>query len=35
VQSCEDVRFIRKTLDDAGGHAIQIAKIENMAGLRT
>lgn len=34
VQSCEDVRFIRKTLDDAGGHAIQIiAKIENMAGL--
>lgn len=34
VQSGEDVRFIRKTLDDAGGQTIQIiSKIENMAGL--
>lgn len=34
VQSKEDVLFIRKTLDDAGGQDIKIiSKIENMAGL--
>eukprot|EP00959_Pyramimonas_sp_CCMP1952_P101107 2115027-Pyramimonas_sp.AAC.1 len=34
VQSGDDVRFIRKILDDAGGHNIQIiCKIENEAGL--
>lgn len=34
VQSKEDVLFIRKILDDAGGQDIKIiSKIENMAGL--
>jgi len=34
VQSGEDVRFIRKTLDDAGGQDVKIiCKIENEAGL--
>lgn len=34
VQSGEDVRFIRKTLDDAGGEHVKIiSKIENEAGL--
>lgn len=34
VQSKDDVLFIRKTLDDAGGQDIKIiSKIENMAGL--
>jgi pyruvate kinase len=30
----DDVRFIRRVLDDAGGHAVKIiSKIENAAGL--
>ncbi|KXZ44735.1 hypothetical protein GPECTOR_63g60 [Gonium pectorale] len=34
VQSAEDVRFIRKTLDAAGGHGVRIiSKIESTAGL--
>ncbi|KAL6747633.1 pyruvate kinase [Haematococcus lacustris] len=34
VQSAEDVRFIRSTLDDAGGHRVKIiSKIENAEGL--
>ncbi|KAJ1479369.1 pyruvate kinase [Baffinella frigidus] len=34
-QSAEDVRFIRKTLDEAGGQDVKIiCKIENEAGLR-
>ena len=34
VQSGDDVRFIRRTLDAAGGQTIKIiSKIENMAGL--
>ena len=34
VQSAADVKFIRKVLDDVGGHSIKIiCKIENMAGL--
>lgn len=34
VQSKDDVLFIRKTLDKAGGHDVKIiSKIENMAGL--
>jgi pyruvate kinase len=34
VQSADDVRFIRKTLDDAGGHDIKIiSKIENESGM--
>ena len=34
VQSQADVEFIRKVLDNAGGHAVKIiSKIENMAGL--
>ena len=34
VQSKDDVLFIRKTLDEAGGHDVKIiSKIENMAGL--
>ena len=35
VQSAEDVRFIRRVLDEAGGHKIKIiSKIENFEGLR-
>eukprot|EP00892_Ulva_mutabilis_P005713 jgi/Ulvmu1/3513/UM162_0020.1 len=34
VQSKEDVLFVRKILDEAGGHDVKIiSKIENMAGL--
>jgi pyruvate kinase len=34
VQSADDVRFIRKTLDEAGGHGVQIiSKIESSHGL--
>ncbi|CAD7703688.1 unnamed protein product [Ostreobium quekettii] len=34
VQSAGDVQFVRKVLDDAGGHSIKIiSKIENEAGL--
>eukprot|EP00798_Chlamydomonas_sp_ICE-L_P012268 gene12268-15414_t len=34
VQTADDVRFIRKTLDEVGGHAVKIiSKIENAAGL--
>ncbi len=34
VQSKADVEFIRRVLDEAGGHRVQIiAKIENSAGL--
>ena len=34
VQHADDVRFIRKVLDDAGGQDVQIiSKIENEAGL--
>ena len=34
VQTGEDVRFIRKTLDDAGGKSVQIiSKIENEEGV--
>ena len=34
VQSGDDVRFIRKTLDEAGGHDVKIiSKIENEASL--
>ena len=35
VQSAEDVRFIRRVLDEAGGHKIKIiSKIENFEGLK-
>ncbi|GLC60287.1 hypothetical protein PLESTB_001594600 [Pleodorina starrii] len=35
VQSAEDVRLIRRVLDEAGGYFVKIiAKIENEAGLR-
>lgn len=34
VQTADDVKFIRKVLDDAGGHNIKIiSKIENQEGL--
>ena len=34
VQSAEDVKFIRRVLDEAGGQSIRIiSKIENQAGL--
>ncbi len=34
VQSADDVQFIRRVLDEAGGHGIRIiSKIENQAGL--
>ena len=34
VQTGDDIKLVRKTLDDAGGHDTQIiAKIENEAGL--
>ncbi|KAG2439977.1 hypothetical protein HXX76_004095 [Chlamydomonas incerta] len=34
VQSADDVRFIRKVLDEAGGHNVRIiSKIESTAGL--
>jgi pyruvate kinase len=34
VQSKDDVLFIRRILDEAGGHDVKIiSKIENMAGL--
>jgi len=35
VQSAEDIRFIRRVLDEAGGQKIKIiAKIENFEGLK-
>jgi pyruvate kinase len=35
VQSKEDVLFIRRVLDEAGGQDVKIiSKIENMAGLQ-
>eukprot|EP00197_Chlamydomonas_leiostraca_P003230 CAMPEP_0202871352 /NCGR_PEP_ID=MMETSP1391-20130828/18463_1 /ASSEMBLY_ACC=CAM_ASM_000867 /TAXON_ID=1034604 /ORGANISM="Chlamydomonas leiostraca, Strain SAG 11-49" /LENGTH=99 /DNA_ID=CAMNT_0049552121 /DNA_START=3 /DNA_END=299 /DNA_ORIENTATION=+ len=34
VQSADDVKYIRKILDDAGGQNVRIiCKIENQAGL--
>eukprot|EP00966_Prymnesium_polylepis_P303288 7005797-Prymnesium_polylepis.1 len=34
VQSGDDIRLVRKTLDEAGGQETQIiAKIENQAGM--
>jgi pyruvate kinase len=34
VQSKDDVLFIRRILDEAGGHDVKIiSKIENLAGL--
>ena len=35
VQSADDVRLIRRVLDEAGGYNVQIiSKIENEAGLK-